>query len=129
MFSWYNFTVEIPTLLRMSRYFHNLADLIKSREPRISDKVINKKKGKVTHKKDDVNDDENIFDEIDAATVRVAILWLLHFDLFLRFCRVLRAGTTVATVVIRMAASVGFTAVIIVVVIVDVIVDCTILCC
>lgn len=38
---------------------------------------------KCTHKKDNVNDDEDVFDEIYAAASRVTSLWFLDFDLFL----------------------------------------------
>lgn len=38
-----------------------------------------------THKKDNVNDDENIFDKVNAATSRITSLWFLDFDLFLRW--------------------------------------------
>lgn len=56
-----------------------------------------------TYEEDDVDDDENIFDEVDAAAVRVAILWFLYFDLFLRLRLWLlarRAAAAAAVVVV-----------------------------
>lgn len=54
-----------------------------------------------TYKKDDVNDDQNIFDEIYAAAIRVSRLWFLYFDLFLRlFSLARRAASTVIVVVV-----------------------------
>lgn len=58
-----------------------------------------------TYKKDDVNDDQDIFDEVNAAAIGVAILWFLYFDLFLRLLFLARRATSTTVVVIVMAWS------------------------
>lgn len=58
------------------------------------------KRQRFTYEEDDVDDDENIFDKVDAAAVRVAILWFLYFDLFLRLRLLARRATAAAAVVV-----------------------------
>lgn len=53
-----------------------------------------------TYEEDDVNDDQNVFDKVYAATVGVAILWLLYFDLFLRLSLTRRAASTAVIIVV-----------------------------
>lgn len=59
-----------------------------------------------TYEEDYVNDDQNVFDEVDAAAIRVASLWFLYFDLFLRLFLARRAASTavIIVVVVLMAA-------------------------
>lgn len=80
---------------------------VQSHKRRNFPQSLNGKKKQIdknTHEKDDVDDDENIFDEVDAATVRVAILWFLYFDLFLRLllARICAASTAVVVIVVVM---------------------------
>jgi hypothetical protein len=58
-----------------------------------------------THKENDVDDNENIFDEVYAAAIRVAILWFLYFDLFLRLFLARRAASTAVVVVVIVVAA------------------------
>lgn len=54
-----------------------------------------------THKKDDVDNDENIFDKVYAATIRVAGLWFLVFNQFLWFFLAGRAAAACTVVVVN----------------------------
>jgi hypothetical protein len=63
------------------------------------------KSGNETHEEDDVDDDQHVFDEVDAAAARVASLWLLDSDVLRRRRLLLfvarRAAPAAAVVVVH----------------------------
>lgn len=56
-----------------------------------------------THKVNNVNYDECVFDKVDAETIAVAILWFLNLDLFRRLFTRQGAASTPVVVIVELA--------------------------
>ena len=82
---------------------------------------------KSTHKKDNVNDDEDVLDEIYAAASRVTSLWFLNFDLFLLLRRWLFTLCSSSVFALVMIVVVTADIIVVVVVVMIVAVGCAIL--